>query len=83
MPTGAIFGALHFAVNNAGVTGTPGPLEDPSVDDWNDVLATDLGGVWYGLNSSCRLFDGICAIPNWGHNKHELIEKMQLCTCES
>jgi NAD(P)-dependent dehydrogenase (short-subunit alcohol dehydrogenase family) len=43
------FGALHYAVNNAGVTGTPGPLEDTSIDEWNDVLSTDLSGVFYGL----------------------------------
>jgi NAD(P)-dependent dehydrogenase (short-subunit alcohol dehydrogenase family) len=43
------FGALHYAVNNAGITGTPGPLEDTPVEEWNDVLATDLSGVFFGL----------------------------------
>jgi NAD(P)-dependent dehydrogenase (short-subunit alcohol dehydrogenase family) len=44
------FGALHHAVNNAGITGPHGTLiEDLSVADWNDVLATDLSGVFFGL----------------------------------
>jgi NAD(P)-dependent dehydrogenase (short-subunit alcohol dehydrogenase family) len=43
------FGALHAAVNNAGITGTPGPLEDASIDEWNDVIATDLSGVFFCL----------------------------------
>jgi NAD(P)-dependent dehydrogenase (short-subunit alcohol dehydrogenase family) len=43
-------GALHHAVNNAGITGPHGTLiEDLSVADWNDVLATDLSGVFFGL----------------------------------
>jgi NAD(P)-dependent dehydrogenase (short-subunit alcohol dehydrogenase family) len=44
------FGALHHAVNNAGITGPHGTLiEDLSVADWNDILATDLSGVFFGL----------------------------------
>ena len=44
------FGALHHAVNNAGITGPHGRLiEDLSVAVWNDVLATDLSGVFLGL----------------------------------
>jgi NAD(P)-dependent dehydrogenase (short-subunit alcohol dehydrogenase family) len=44
------FGALHHAVNNAGITGPHDTLiEDLSVADWNDVLATDLSGVFFGL----------------------------------
>lgn len=44
-----VFGALHCAVNNAGITGPPALIEDTSVEAWNDVIATDLGGVFFGL----------------------------------
>ncbi|HEX2558734.1 SDR family NAD(P)-dependent oxidoreductase [Phenylobacterium sp.] len=47
--TVGLFGALHLAVNNAGITGTPGPIEHASVQEWNDVIATDLSGVFFGL----------------------------------
>lgn len=43
------FGALHCAVNNAGITGPRASIEDTTVETWNDVLATDLGGVFFGL----------------------------------
>lgn len=44
------FGALHLAVNNAGITGPHGvPVEDTDVADWHDVIATDLGGVFFGM----------------------------------
>lgn len=44
------FGALHFAVNNAGI---PGPaataIPDYGIEDWAEVIRTDLSGVFYGL----------------------------------
>jgi NAD(P)-dependent dehydrogenase (short-subunit alcohol dehydrogenase family) len=44
------FGALHFAVNNAGITGPHGiAVPDYAIEDWNDIIATDLGGVFFGL----------------------------------
>lgn len=44
------FGALHHAVNNAGITGPHGVLlEDLSIAYGNDVIATDLSGVFFGL----------------------------------
>ena len=44
------FGALHLAVNNAGITG-PGETTVPEldIDIWHDVIETDLSGVFYGL----------------------------------
>jgi NAD(P)-dependent dehydrogenase (short-subunit alcohol dehydrogenase family) len=46
----ARFGALHFAVNNAGITGPAGlAVADYPVEEWQDVIATDLSGVFYGL----------------------------------
>lgn len=43
------FGALHYAVNNAGVSGPFGSVEDTSVEDWRRVVAVNLDGVFYGL----------------------------------
>jgi NAD(P)-dependent dehydrogenase (short-subunit alcohol dehydrogenase family) len=41
------FGGLHVLVNNAGI-GTPGSVEDTSLDDWRRVHAIDLDGVFLG-----------------------------------
>jgi NAD(P)-dependent dehydrogenase (short-subunit alcohol dehydrogenase family) len=41
------FGALHYAVNNAGVAGALRPLEEISVEDWNRVIGIDLSGLFY------------------------------------
>jgi NAD(P)-dependent dehydrogenase (short-subunit alcohol dehydrogenase family) len=44
------FGALHVAVNNAGITGPHGVnIPDGDIADWHDVIATDMGGVFFGL----------------------------------
>lgn len=44
------FGALHFAVNNAGIVGPGGTtIPDSSIDDWNAVIATCLSGVFHCL----------------------------------
>ena len=44
------FGALHFAVNNAGITGPRGTaIPDYGINDWNDVINTDLNGMFYCL----------------------------------
>lgn len=44
------FGGLHMAVNNAGLTGPHGVLiEDLDLDDWRQVLETDVTGVFLGL----------------------------------
>jgi NAD(P)-dependent dehydrogenase (short-subunit alcohol dehydrogenase family) len=44
------FGALHFAVNNAGITGPAGTaVPDYEISDWNDVISTDLTGVFHCL----------------------------------
>lgn len=42
------FGALDFAVNNAGITGPAAtPVPDYDVADWKTVIETDLSGVFY------------------------------------
>jgi NAD(P)-dependent dehydrogenase (short-subunit alcohol dehydrogenase family) len=47
--TVAEFGALHHAVNNAGIAGTPGRLCDLSLEDWDKVMAVNLTGVFLGM----------------------------------
>lgn len=44
------FGGLHFAVNNAGFTGPHGVnTPDVTIEDWNRLIGTDLGGVFFGM----------------------------------
>ncbi|WP_420346205.1 SDR family NAD(P)-dependent oxidoreductase [Pelagibius sp.] len=44
------FGALHMAVNNAGIVGPGGTtIPDSTVEDWNAVIATCLSGVFHCL----------------------------------
>ena len=44
------FGALHLAVNNAGITGAHNKnIPDQSIDDWNSVIGTSLSGVFHCL----------------------------------
>lgn len=43
------FGRIHVAVNNAGVAGTFGPVQDLPIDDFDRIIAVNLRGVWLGL----------------------------------
>ena len=43
------FGALHFAVNNAGILGGSKPVGELELDDWHSLIDTNLNGVAYGL----------------------------------
>ncbi|MEU1211678.1 SDR family NAD(P)-dependent oxidoreductase [Streptomyces sp. NPDC005791] len=43
------FGALHLAVNNAGIGGPARPTGEYAIEDWNKVVATNLSGVFYSL----------------------------------
>jgi NAD(P)-dependent dehydrogenase (short-subunit alcohol dehydrogenase family) len=45
----AKFGALHMAVNNAGIGGTLAPLPEQSLDDWHRVIAVNLNSVFYSM----------------------------------
>lgn len=46
------FGALHVAVNNAGLTGPHDtPLEDLSLEIWNTVIGTDLTGIFLSMKA--------------------------------
>lgn len=47
--TVARFGALHYAVNNAGVSGEFTPVADLTADSWHRTLGINLDGIFYGL----------------------------------
>jgi NAD(P)-dependent dehydrogenase (short-subunit alcohol dehydrogenase family) len=40
------FGGLSLAHNNAGIEGTPGPITEQSLEDWNQVIDVNLRGVF-------------------------------------
>lgn len=43
------YGALHFAVNNAGIGGAQAPAGEVDLNDWDRVIAINLNGVLYGM----------------------------------
>lgn len=43
------YGALHIAVNNAGISGPQAPLGEYPIDGWEKVIAINLSGVFYGM----------------------------------
>jgi NAD(P)-dependent dehydrogenase (short-subunit alcohol dehydrogenase family) len=43
------FGALHLAVNNAGIGGEAATVGDYTVDGWRKVLSINLDGVFYSM----------------------------------
>src|ERR1700693_5029003 len=45
------FGRADILVNNAGVRGFPGPLHQMPPDSWEQVLNTNLRGVYYCIRS--------------------------------
>lgn len=44
------YGALHLAVNNAGIGGAPGAVADLAPSDWTTVMSVNLDGVFYGMH---------------------------------
>lgn len=44
-------GALHLAVNNAGIPGVNHPIGDLDPADWDRLIAINLSGVAYGLHA--------------------------------
>jgi NAD(P)-dependent dehydrogenase (short-subunit alcohol dehydrogenase family) len=52
----ADFGALHVAVNNAGIHGDPAnpPVADYPLDWWDRILATNLSSIFYCLRAEIR-----------------------------
>lgn len=43
------FGSLHFAFNNAGIEGEVGNTTRCSLENWDNVLDTNLRGVWLSM----------------------------------
>ena len=43
------YGALHYAVNNAGIGGAQEPAGETDLADWDRVIAINLNGVLYGM----------------------------------
>lgn len=43
------YGALHIAVNNAGIGGPLSPVGEYPVDGWDKVISINLSGVFYGM----------------------------------
>lgn len=43
------YGALHYAVNNAGIGGAQAPAGEVDLADWNRVIDINLNGVLYGM----------------------------------
>jgi NAD(P)-dependent dehydrogenase (short-subunit alcohol dehydrogenase family) len=45
------FGRIDAAVNNAGVEGRFGPVQDGSADDFDQIIGVNLRGIWHGLKA--------------------------------
>src|SRR5580765_1938116 len=43
------YGALHYAVNNAGIGGAAAPAGETDLANWNRVIDINLSGVLYGM----------------------------------
>ena len=43
------YGALHYAVNNAGIGGARAPAGETDLSDWGRVIDINLNGVLYGM----------------------------------
>ena len=43
------YGALHYAVNNAGIGGASAPTGEVDIADWQRVIDINLNGVLYGM----------------------------------
>lgn len=43
------FGGLHALVNNAGIGGASAPIADYPLDSWDQVIAINQSGVFYGM----------------------------------
>jgi NAD(P)-dependent dehydrogenase (short-subunit alcohol dehydrogenase family) len=43
------FGRVHAAVNNAGIEGRFGPVQDATSEDFDRIIGVNLKGVWLGM----------------------------------
>ena len=64
----ATYGALHYAVNNAGIGGAQAPAGETDLADWDRVININLNGVLYGMRyqipAMLKAGAGGCAIVN-------------------
>jgi NAD(P)-dependent dehydrogenase (short-subunit alcohol dehydrogenase family) len=62
------YGALHYAVNNAGIGGAQAPAGETDLADWDRVININLNGVLYGMRyqipAMLKAGAGGCAIVN-------------------
>jgi NAD(P)-dependent dehydrogenase (short-subunit alcohol dehydrogenase family) len=62
------YGALHYAVNNAGIGGAQAPVGEVDIADWDRVIDINLNGVLYGMRyqipAMLRAGARSCAIVN-------------------
>jgi NAD(P)-dependent dehydrogenase (short-subunit alcohol dehydrogenase family) len=43
------FGRIHAAVNNAGIEGRFGPVQDATTEDFERIIGVNLKGIWLGM----------------------------------
>jgi NAD(P)-dependent dehydrogenase (short-subunit alcohol dehydrogenase family) len=43
------FGRIHAAVNNAGIEGRFGPVQDATSEDFDRIIGVNLKGIWLGM----------------------------------
>ncbi len=48
------FGRIHAAVNNAGIEGRFGPVQDATAEDFEQIIGVNLRGIWLGLKYEIR-----------------------------
>jgi NAD(P)-dependent dehydrogenase (short-subunit alcohol dehydrogenase family) len=62
------YGALHYAVNNAGIGGAQAPAGETDLAEWKRVIDINLNGVLYGMRyqipAMLQAGAGKCAIVN-------------------
>lgn len=50
----AEYGRLDVMVNNAGISSTDGSSIEKSLENWHEIVDTNLNGVWYGCRAAIR-----------------------------
>ena len=50
----ADYGSLDIMVNNAGISATQGSSVEKSLEDWDEIVGTNLNGTWYCCRAAIR-----------------------------